>query len=171
METLIGVMIIALLAAITVYFVQSVREGKRIERTLSAVYSLKEEVKKLNRSQGSYTQGRMMPVLFAARAFPDSLAVDYEKKLVTTPMGNPLDVTGRGRHFSIDLYNLSPNDCYDFGAEIIAGNFFMLGNYSDDLDIIKIGDSAFSDETPLSLKSLEEACTRRLGVDVIMAFR
>lgn len=170
-ETLIGVVIFALLVGITLFFVQSVREGKRIERTLAAVYSLKEEIKKINRNQGSYTQGRMMPVLFAAKAFPDTLKVDYEKQRVTTPLGTPLDVTGRGRHFSVDLYGLSPNDCYDFGAQIVAGNFFMLGNTSDDLDIIKIGNTTFDDNTPLTLSSLEEACTRRLSIDVIMAFR
>jgi len=171
METLIGVVIFALLVGIVLFFVQSVSEGKRVERTLSAVYSLKEEIKKVTRGSGSYTQGRMMPMLLAAKAFPDALSVDYDKRLVTTPMGGPLDVTGRGRHFSIDLYSLSPNDCYDFMAQIVAGNFFMLGNISDDLDMIKIGDMTFTDTNPPALPDLKEACTQRLSIDVIMAFR
>lgn len=170
-ETLLGAIILSLLIAITLFFVQSVRESKRIERTLAAVYSLKEEIKKLNRGQGSYTQGRMMPVLFAAKAFPDSLKVNYERKQISTPLDTPLDVTGRGQHFSIDLYGLSPNDCYDFGAQIVAGNFFALGNTSDDLDMIKIGNMTFSDDKPLTLPDLQEACTQRFSIDVIMAFR
>ena len=170
-ETLLGVLILALLVGITLYFVQSVRESKRIERTLSGVYTLKEEVKKLNRGQGSYTQGQMLSLLFAARIFPDTLKVDYDRQRITTPLGAPLDVTGRGQHFSIDMYGLSPNDCYDFGSQIVAGNFFVLGNTSDDLDMIKIGNMVFDDDTPLTDPSLHEACTQRLSIDVIMAFR
>lgn len=170
-ETLLGVLIFALLLGITLYFVQSARESKRIERTLSAVYTLKEEIKKLNRNQGSYTQGRMLSLLFAAKVFPDTLKVDYERQRITTPLGTPLDVTGRGPHFSIDLYGLSPNDCYDLGMQIVAGNFFILGNPSDDLDVIKIGNMTFNDDTPFTAESLHEACTQRLSIDVIMAFR
>lgn len=170
-ELLVGVFIAAILLGMTLAVIQTVREGSRLERTLSTIYLLKEEIRRTARTQGSYTQGRMMPLLFASRSFPDTLDVDYERRIVTTPLGQPLDVTGRGAHFSIDMADFSPNDCYDFGMQIINGNYFMLGNTVDDLDIVKIGDATFTDATPITPETLQHACTARSSIDVIMAFR
>ncbi len=171
LETLIGTLIAALFIALIIVTVNNVREGKRVERTLTAIYTLKEEIKKVARVKGSYTQGRMMPVLFASRSFPDALKVDYAHRIVETPMGQPMDVMGRGQNFSIDLYGMSPDDCYDFGYQILLGNFFILGNRGDDFVALRIGKTLFTDKEPLTQEKLEKACTESFSIDVIMAFR
>ncbi len=170
-ETIVGIAIFGLLLSITIFFLQNLRESTKIDRTFGAIYSLKEEIKKANHAEGSYTRGPMLPLLFASRAFPNTLDVDYDRRRVTTPMGHPLDITGRGAHFSIDLYNMTPNECYDFGQQIVTGNYLMLGNTGDDFSSMKIGNMVFSDAKPLTTELLKEACTHRFSVDVFMAFR
>lgn len=170
-EVLVGVVAIVVLFGGTFLMLNTIREAKRVERTLAGIYALKEEIKKITRNQGSYTQGRMMPLLFAAKSFPDTLNVDYANRSVYTPMGYPIDIIGRNAHFSVDMYDLTPDDCYSLGEQIMQGNFFMLGNTSDDLDFVKIGKKVFSDAKPITQESLQMACTESFTIDLIMAFR
>lgn len=170
-EILVGITIISLLIALVVVVIGNTRESTRMDSTLAALYTLKEEVKRVNRSQGSYTQGRMLPLLFAAKAFPDTLDVDYDKRSVTTPLGHPIDVVGRGAHFSLDIYGLTPNECYDLSAQIMSGNYFALGSKSDDFEVFKVGEETFDDSRLPDAQILQEACTDRLSIDLIMAFR
>ena len=171
LEILTGVVIFGLLFVISFVVIQQLREGKRVERTLSAIYTLKEDVKRTYQNQGNYTQERISPLLFSTKTFPDTLTINYEKKTVSTPMGHPLDVLGRGRHFSIDLYGLSQDDCREMGQYVIAGTFFALGNRQDDFVLLRIGRTDFDDNHPLTAKNLEKACTQSFSIDVIMAFR
>jgi hypothetical protein len=170
-ETLLGIAALAALFGIIIYFLLGAQEGKRVEQTLTSIYSLKEEIGKISRKQGSYSKGPMLPLLFASKAIPDALTVNHEKKEVYTPMGYSLDVVGRGAHFSIEMYGISPDDCYSFGKQIVHGNYFTLGNRSDDLVLMRINGLDFDDDKPLTLKGLENACTQSFSIDVIMAFR
>lgn len=171
LEVTVGIIIVCVLLGTTLFYANRVQHQIKFDKTMSALYILQNEVRKNLRARGSYAEKGMMPLLYATRSFPDQLHVNYEEKIVLTPLRYLLDVTGRGRHFSLDLYSMSPSDCYMLGEEVIRGDYFYLGAEGDDMILMKIGETLFDDKNPPTSETLEKACTESKYVDVFLAFR
>lgn len=170
LELVVGILIVAMLIGLSVFGAMAFRESRKIDRSFTAIYQLKEAIKLHKGNSASYSDS-LYNTVWTSNLIPDQFDKDDRRKIIYTAMGHPVGVTGRGQHFSIEIYALSEAECPVIMKKLLEPQYFPLGNISDDLDLIKLGNMVFDDEKLPRPETIDIACRSGISVDLILAFR